>query len=98
MAWETQNSGAGAAPPQSASPISKIPPSPVEVVIRTMESDIKSLSQSGGIGRPQGEALKLNDPVAGHSSSYSTLKPILFVFLGLIVLAGAIYFSFFYRR
>jgi hypothetical protein len=98
MAWETQTTSAGAAPPQSIRPISKIPPPPVEVVIRTMESDIKSLSQSGGIGRPQGEAVKLNDPAVGVGSSRSALKPVLYVSLGLIVLAGAIYFSFFYRR
>ena len=94
MPWETQNSTASVAP-QSARPVSKIPPPPVEVVIRTMESDLKALSQSGGIARPQGEAMKLNDP-AGHGSSHSALLWPAFIFLGILVLAAAIYFSFFY--
>lgn len=80
---------------QGAPSLSKIPPPPVEVVIRTMASDIKALSQSGGAGRPQGTSMKLNAPAEAGASSSGMLQPVLIIG-GLLVLAAAIYFSFFY--
>ena len=95
-----RQSGASLAPSERgatpASP-SNIPPPPVEVVIRTMESDIRSLSQTGGgSGRVVGETLKLHDLAAKEASPKSALRPILII-VGFLILATAVYFSFFYR-
>ena len=81
----------------------RIPPPPVEVIIRTMESDIASLAASGG-NKIRPEVLRMIAGVTQAQAPTSSGLPgkktpigtIVVIFLGALILLAAIYFSFFY--